>query len=152
MEFGLTDPLFVCGFHICQVWEKPDFMEQLSNRKPGQTRCFARHEGSQTHPATCKLYMSARRRYHHPLSIQLDPNPMDSTTPWANSPHFDSLGQYSNSCCLLGSLVNLTWAKQCIEFYLKIDHLFSSVSNSWKAFSKKRITFYSGTLRQQPLH
>lgn len=40
-------------------------------------------------------------------------------------------------------MVNLTWAPQFTEFYLKADHLFYSISksNSWKAFNK--ITCYS---------
>lgn len=78
----------VCGFHICQVWEKPDFMKQLSSHKPGQRRCFARRGGSQTKLALCKLYMYLLQRlYHHSLSALLVPKPEDSIQPWANSPH-----------------------------------------------------------------
>ena len=64
--------------------EKPDILVQLSNSKPGQRR----RDGSQTHLAMCKLYLCLLQRLYHPsLSVQLDPNPTDSTPPWAKSPH-----------------------------------------------------------------
>ena len=67
VEFGLTDPLFACRFHICQVWGKPDSMGQLSHPKPGQKRCFARSDGNQTHPDMCKLYTCPLQRLYHPF-------------------------------------------------------------------------------------
>ena len=82
----------VCGFHICQVRAKPDFKEQLSHHKPGQ-RCFVRRDRSQTHPATCKLSLSALEIVSL-FFVQLDPNPMASIPPWANTLHFHSLSQY----------------------------------------------------------
>lgn len=128
----------VCGFRMCQVREKPGFMEQLSHRKQGQRRCFVGRDGSQTHPVTCKLYMCLLQRLYHHFLFNL------TLTPWT------SVSQYPNISCLLGSLVNLTWAKQFIEFCLKLANLFSSISksNSWEAFNNKKITLYSWKLRQ----
>ena len=144
MEFGLTDPLFACRFHICQVWGKPDIVEQLSNSKPGQRR----RDGSQTHLAMCKLYLCLLQRLYHPsLSVQLDPNPTDSTPPWAKSPHlylpqFWPIWQFLVPAKESGQL---DLGQEIYWILFKGRSFLSPISksNSWKAFNKKRITLYS---------
>ena len=146
VEFGLTDPLFVCGFHICQVWDKPDFMKQLSDRKPGQRRCFARSDGSQTHPALCKLYMYLLQRLYHRSLFRLSLTPWIPLRLWpiALTCIFHSFGQYGNSSCLLkeSGQLDLGQAIYWILFKGRSFVFLKCKSNSWKTFNKKRIILY----------